>query len=50
MDHFEYMVITGQWEAAEKYLSSFTKYDDNRYSTKIYFEMRKQHFLETLDR
>ncbi|KAK4755873.1 hypothetical protein SAY87_009630 [Trapa incisa] len=49
MEYFEYAVMNGQWEAAEKYLSSFTKFDDNQFSLKVYFDMRKQHFLETLD-
>ena len=34
----------------ESYLSGFTKVDDNRYSMKIYFEIRKQKYLEALDR
>ncbi|XP_031279553.1 protein TOPLESS-like [Pistacia vera] len=46
---FEDLVLDGKWEEVERYLSSFTKVDDNRYSTKIYFEIRKQNFLEALD-
>ncbi|KAL5853179.1 hypothetical protein ACOSQ3_008297 [Xanthoceras sorbifolium] len=49
MKFFEEMVLDGNWEEVERYLSSFTKVDDNRYSTKIYFEIRKQNFLEALD-
>ncbi|KAK4750160.1 hypothetical protein SAY87_027609 [Trapa incisa] len=49
VEHLEGMVMNGQWGAAERYLSSFTRLDDNRFSLKIYFHMRKQHFLETLD-
>ncbi|KAJ7958802.1 Protein TOPLESS [Quillaja saponaria] len=49
MKYFEEMVLEGRWDEAEKYLSGFTKVDDNKYSTKIYFEMRKQKFLEALD-
>lgn len=40
----------GEWEEVEKYLSGFTKVDDNRYSMKIFFEIRKQKYLEALDR
>lgn len=40
----------GEWDEAEKYLSGFTKVDDNRYSMKIFFEIRKQKYLEALDR
>ncbi|KAH9760537.1 Topless-related protein 1 [Citrus sinensis] len=43
------MILDGKWEDVEQYLSSFTKVDDNRYSTKIYFEIRKQNFFEALD-
>lgn len=49
MKFFEDMILDGKWEDVEKYLSSFTKVDDNRYSTKIYFEIRKQSFFEALD-
>lgn len=44
------MVTNGEWEEVEKYLSGFTKVDDNRYSMKIFFEIRKQKYLEALDK
>lgn len=50
MRHFEELVTGGEWDEAEKYLSGFTKVDDNRYSMKIFFEIRKQKYLEALDR
>lgn len=50
MKFFEDMILDGKWEDVEQYLSSFTKVDDNRYSTKIYFEIRKQSLFEALDR
>lgn len=50
MKYFEDAVHNGEWEEAEKYLSGFTKVDDNRYSMKIFFEIRKQKYLEALDR
>jgi hypothetical protein len=34
----------------EKYLSGFTKVDDNRYSMKIFFEITEQKYLEALHR
>ncbi|KAL7248349.1 hypothetical protein ACSBR2_003128 [Camellia fascicularis] len=49
MRHFEDMVTNGDWDKVEKYLSGFTKVDDNRYSMKIFFEIRKQKYLEALD-
>ncbi|XP_062099535.1 protein TOPLESS-like isoform X2 [Humulus lupulus] len=49
MRYFEEMVLSGDWCEAERYLSGFTNLDDNRFSTKIYFEIRKQSFLEALD-
>ncbi|XP_019441183.1 PREDICTED: topless-related protein 3-like isoform X2 [Lupinus angustifolius] len=48
--YFEEKVQAGEWDEVEKYLSGFTKVDDNRYSMKIFFEIRKQKYLEALDR
>ncbi|EPS69099.1 hypothetical protein M569_05666, partial [Genlisea aurea] len=50
MKYFEDEVQNGNWEEVERYLSGFTKVDDNRYSMKIFFEIRKQKYLEALDR
>ncbi|XP_061376425.1 topless-related protein 1-like [Gastrolobium bilobum] len=49
MKHFEDLVLEGKWDDAESYLSAFTRIKDNNHSIKIYFEMRKQKFLEALD-
>ncbi|XP_018440659.2 topless-related protein 3 [Raphanus sativus] len=48
--YFDEKVLAGEWDEVEKYLSGFTKVDDNRYSMKIFFEIRKQKYLEALDR
>ncbi|XP_010533140.1 PREDICTED: topless-related protein 4-like [Tarenaya hassleriana] len=48
--YFEELVTNGEWDEVEKYLSGFTKVDDNRYSMKIFFEIRKQKYLEALDK
>ncbi|WCJ30342.1 Protein TOPLESS [Euphorbia peplus] len=50
MNFFEELILNGKWDEAEKYLSGFTKLGDDRYSAKIYFDIRKQKFLETLDK
>ncbi|CAJ1868536.1 unnamed protein product [Sphenostylis stenocarpa] len=50
LKYFEEKVLAGEWEEAEKYLTGFTKVDDNRYSMKMFFEIRKQKYLEALDR
>ncbi|KAH7416085.1 hypothetical protein KP509_14G074400 [Ceratopteris richardii] len=50
MKYFEDLVQSGEWEEVERYLSGFTKVDDNRYSMKIFFEIRKQKYLEALDK
>ncbi|KAF2303789.1 hypothetical protein GH714_023422 [Hevea brasiliensis] len=42
--------VAWSWDEAERYLAGFTKLDDNRCSTKIFFEIRKQKFLEALDK
>ncbi|XP_031269488.1 protein TPR1-like [Pistacia vera] len=43
-------VQAGDWVEVEKYLSRFTKIDDNQDSIKIFYEIRKQKYLEALDR
>ncbi|KAJ0079201.1 hypothetical protein Patl1_22316 [Pistacia atlantica] len=43
-------VQAGDWVEVEKYLSGFTKVDDNQESMKIFYEIRKQKYLEALDR
>ncbi|KAG6389672.1 hypothetical protein SASPL_151145 [Salvia splendens] len=50
MKYFEDSVQAGEWDEVERYLSGFTKVEDNRYSMKIFFEIRKQKYLEALDR
>ncbi|XP_019088639.1 PREDICTED: topless-related protein 2 [Camelina sativa] len=50
LKYFEEKAMLGEWDEVEKYLSGFTKVDDNRYSMKIFFEIRKQKYLEALDR
>ena len=50
MKHFEDLVQGGEWDEVERYLSGFTKLEDNRYSMKIFFDIRKQKYLEALDR
>lgn len=50
MKYFEERAQAGEWDEVERYLSGFTKVDDNRYSMKIFFEIRKQKYLEALDR
>lgn len=50
MKYFDEKAQAGEWDEVERYLSGFTKVDDNRYSMKIFFEIRKQKYLEALDR
>ncbi|XP_020598905.1 protein TPR2-like isoform X2 [Phalaenopsis equestris] len=49
MKHFEDQVLAGEWDEVERYLSGFTKFDENQYSMKVFFEIRKQKYLEALD-
>lgn len=42
-------MLDGNWDEAENYLLGFTRLGDDEYSIKIYFEMKKQKFLEALD-
>ncbi|KAJ9537436.1 hypothetical protein OSB04_030169 [Centaurea solstitialis] len=41
MKYFEEQVQVGEWDEAERYLCGFTRLEDNRFSTKIFFEIRK---------
>ena len=50
MKRFEDQVQAGEWDEIERYLCGFTKVEDNRYSMKIFFEIRKQKYLKALDR
>ncbi|GER35319.1 transducin family protein / WD-40 repeat family protein [Striga asiatica] len=50
LQYFEELVLKGSWDEVESYLSSFTEAEDNKYSTKIYFEIMKQKYLEALDK
>ncbi|KAJ1443539.1 LIS1-like proteiny motif [Sesbania bispinosa] len=50
MKYFEEKTLAGEWDEVEKYLSSFTKVDDNQYSMKVFFEIRKLKYLEALDK
>ncbi|XP_071712277.1 topless-related protein 4-like [Rutidosis leptorrhynchoides] len=48
--YIEELVKKGEWEALERYLSGFISVGENRYSLKILFEIRKQKYLEALER
>ncbi|KAK3238623.1 hypothetical protein CYMTET_51381 [Cymbomonas tetramitiformis] len=49
LKYFEELILLGNWEEVEKYLLGFTRVEYNRYSMKMFFEIRKQKFLEALD-
>ncbi|KAF8380625.1 hypothetical protein HHK36_028114 [Tetracentron sinense] len=49
MKYFDEKAV-GEWDKGKKYLFGFTKVADNRYSMKVFFEIRKQKYLEALDR
>lgn len=49
LQHFEDLILQGKWDDVERYLSGFSALEDNRYSMKIYFEIRKQKYLEALE-
>ncbi|GLT43667.1 hypothetical protein SLA2020_176030 [Shorea laevis] len=42
--------MEGKYEEAEKYLSGFTTMDDNWHSMWVFFELRKQKYLEALEK
>ncbi|KAI9181554.1 hypothetical protein LWI28_016089 [Acer negundo] len=50
MDYVVECMINRKWGRAEKYLSAFTKMDDNRYSMDVFSRIQKQKHFEALDR
>lgn len=48
--YFEESIMNGEWDKLEKYLLGFTEIEDNRNSMKIFYEIRKQKYLEALDK
>ncbi|KAI7987128.1 Topless-related protein 1 [Camellia lanceoleosa] len=50
INYFEELVVNGDWDEADRYLSCFTKWDDNRHSMKMFFEIKKQKYFEALDK
>ncbi|CAK9188200.1 unnamed protein product [Ilex paraguariensis] len=50
MKYFEDLLLGGNWDEAERYLSGFSGVEEDKYSIKVYFEIRKQKFLEALDK
>lgn len=46
----EELVLKGEWDVLEKYLAGFISVNENRYSVKILFEIRKQRYIEALER
>ncbi|KAK1358209.1 TOPLESS [Heracleum sosnowskyi] len=49
-NYFEDVVTNGELDEVEKYLSAFTKYDDNAHSLEMFFVIKKQKYLEALDK
>ncbi|KAI3786010.1 hypothetical protein L1987_45137 [Smallanthus sonchifolius] len=47
--YIEELVLKGDWEVLENYLAGFISVNDNRYSVKMLFEIRKQRYIEALD-
>ncbi|KAI3883761.1 hypothetical protein MKW92_011797 [Papaver armeniacum] len=50
MKYFENELRNGNWEEVENYLLGFTELTSNPYSIKLFFDIRKQRYLEALDR
>lgn len=50
LHYVDELIAQGKWTELEAYLTGFTRLKDNRYSLKAFFEIRKQKFLEALDK
>ncbi|RZC46392.1 hypothetical protein C5167_039335 [Papaver somniferum] len=48
--YFENELRNGNWDEVENYLLGFTELTSNQHSVKLFFEIRKQRYLEALDR
>ncbi|GMH07036.1 hypothetical protein Nepgr_008876 [Nepenthes gracilis] len=48
--YFGDLVLGGNWDEVDRYLSGFTKSNDNGHSMKLFFELCKIKYLEALDR
>ncbi|KAJ0986496.1 hypothetical protein J5N97_004852 [Dioscorea zingiberensis] len=49
VDRLEAFLMAGDWDVAERYISGFTSINDSRASMQLFFEIRKQKYLEALD-
>ncbi|KAK1364031.1 hypothetical protein POM88_039592 [Heracleum sosnowskyi] len=49
MKYVEESVINGKWKELEDYVLNFTKIDENSWSTKMIFEIRRRKYIEALD-
>ena len=49
LKHLEDLLIAGKFDEAESYLFGFTNLEENKHSTKIFFKIKKQKYLEALD-
>ncbi|XP_039686895.1 topless-related protein 2 [Medicago truncatula] len=50
LKYFEEKILAGEFDESEKYLSAFINITDSPSSMKMFFEIRKQKYLEALDR
>ncbi|XP_059066535.1 protein TOPLESS-RELATED PROTEIN 2 [Cryptomeria japonica] len=50
MKYFGDQVLAGNLDDADSYLLGFTRIEDNKFSRKIFFQLRKHKYLEALDR
>ncbi|GLJ41800.1 hypothetical protein SUGI_0865120 [Cryptomeria japonica] len=49
MKYFGDQVLAGNLDDADSYLLGFTRIEDNKFSRKIFFQLRKHKYLEALD-
>ncbi|RHN74442.1 hypothetical protein MtrunA17_Chr2g0310451 [Medicago truncatula] len=50
LKYFQEKILDGEFDESEKYLSAFTNITDSQSSMKMFFQIRKQKYLEALDR
>lgn len=50
LKYFERLVMAGKLDQVDRYLEGFTNLNDDRNSLAIFFEIRRQKYLEALER
>lgn len=48
--HFKKLLLAGNYDEAENYLSNFTHAREDKNSMRLFFEINKHHYFDLVDR